>query len=50
MKTINNKLIPAFKSNQEAEEFVETADLSDYDLSEFKEMHFEVAEKDGKRP
>ena len=46
MKTINNKLIPAFKSNQEAEEFVAKADLSEYDLSAFQPMHFEFVEKD----
>ena len=38
--------IPIFHSDKEAEEFVATADLSDYDLSNMKLMHFEIRPKD----
>ena len=37
--------MPSLRSDDEAEEFVETADLSDYDLSGFKPMRFEVEPK-----
>jgi predicted DNA binding CopG/RHH family protein len=40
------KTIPTFKTDEEAELFVETADLSDYDLSGFKPVHFEFYAKD----
>ncbi len=30
------KKIPSFKTDEEAEHFVDTADLSEYDLSDFK--------------
>lgn len=39
------KKIPAFKSDEEAERFVDTADLSDYDLSGLKPMRFEFEKK-----
>lgn len=39
------KKLPAFHSDAEAEAFVETADLSEYDLSGFKPMHFEFEKK-----
>lgn len=39
------KKIPAFKSDEEAERFIDTADLSDYDLSGLKPMHFEFEKK-----
>ena len=39
------KKIPSFKSDREAERFVETASLSEYDLSEFKPMRFEFERK-----
>jgi predicted DNA binding CopG/RHH family protein len=32
-------------SDEEAEHFVETADLTEYDLSQFKPMHFELQPK-----
>jgi predicted DNA binding CopG/RHH family protein len=35
------KKIPDFKSDAEAEAFVDSADLSEYDLSGFKPMRFE---------
>jgi len=40
------KTIPRFASDEEAERFVETADLSDYDLSGFKRVSFECEGKD----
>ena len=42
------KTIPVFKSDEEAERFVETADLSEYDLSQFKPVRFEFARKDAR--
>jgi hypothetical protein len=35
------KAIPAFQKDEDAEQFVDTADLSEYDLSGFKKVHFE---------
>ena len=40
------KTIPTFQSDEEAEKFVDTADLSEYDLSSFKKVHFEIKPKD----
>lgn len=40
------KKIPKFKSDKEAENFVDTADLSEYDFSDFKPMSFEFEPKD----
>ena len=42
------KKIPSFESDREAERFVETANLSEYDLSEFKPMRFEFERKSAK--
>lgn len=39
------KKIPAFKTDEEAERFVDTADLSEYDLSGFKRVRFEFEKK-----
>ncbi len=39
------KKIPTFKSDREAERFVDTADLSDYDLSGVKPVRFEFEKK-----
>ena len=39
------KPMPSLRSDAEAERFVETADLSEYDLSGFKPMRFEIAPK-----
>jgi predicted DNA binding CopG/RHH family protein len=39
------KKIPNFKSDQEAEEFVANADLSEYDLSNAKAVRFEFENK-----
>ncbi|MEP7187540.1 MAG: BrnA antitoxin family protein [Rhodanobacter sp.] len=40
------KPMPSLRSDAAAERFVETADLSQYDLSGFKPEHFEFAPKD----
>ncbi|MBU4527765.1 MAG: BrnA antitoxin family protein [Hoeflea sp.] len=39
------KQFPRFDSDAEAERFVDTADLSEYDLSQFKPMRFEIEKK-----
>lgn len=39
------KAMPSFKSDTEAEHFVDTADLSEYDLSGFKPTRFEFQPK-----
>jgi predicted DNA binding CopG/RHH family protein len=39
------KKIPAFKSDKEAERFVDTADLSKYDLSGLTPVKFEFEKK-----
>lgn len=44
MKPKNKPMTP-LRSDTEAEEFVATADLSEYDLSGFKPMRFEFAPK-----
>lgn len=42
------KKIPTFKTDEEAERFVETADLSEYDLSGGRRMQFEFEKKDAR--
>lgn len=37
---------PVLRSDEEAERFIETADLSEYDFGEMVPMHFEFARKD----
>ena len=39
------KQIPTFKSDEEAEQFIATADLSKYDLSGLKPVRFEFEKK-----
>jgi predicted DNA binding CopG/RHH family protein len=39
------KKIPIFESEENAERFVRTADLSEYDLSHFKPVRFEFEAK-----
>ena len=39
------KKIPKLLSDKQAEAFLENADLSEYDLSGFKRMHFEFEPK-----
>ena len=40
------KPLPTFKTDKEAEDFVDTADLSEYDLSGGRVMRFELRRKD----
>jgi len=40
-----NKPLPAFANDAEAEAFVETADLTEFDLSGLKAVRFEFAAK-----
>jgi len=40
------KKFPPFKSDEDAENFVATADLSEYDFSDFKPIHYEFEKKD----
>ena len=40
------KKVPVFKTDEEAEAFVDTADLSEYDLSDMVPMRFELRKKD----
>ncbi|MHA1538217.1 MAG: CopG family antitoxin [Alphaproteobacteria bacterium] len=42
------KKIPSFKSDRQAERFVDTADLSDYDLSGAVPVRFEFEKKDAR--
>ena len=44
MKT-KSKAMPTLKSDKAARAFVATADLTDYDLSSFKPMTFEIEPK-----
>jgi predicted DNA binding CopG/RHH family protein len=48
MKAKPLKQFPTFRSDEEAEEFVANADLSEYDFSQFKPMRFEFAPKDAR--
>ncbi|MDO8350505.1 MAG: BrnA antitoxin family protein [Gallionella sp.] len=45
MKTHNHKPMPSLANDAAAEHFIETADLSKYNLSDFKPMHFEFEPK-----
>lgn len=40
-----HKPMPSLRSDEAAEEFASSADLSQYDLSGFKPMHFEIEPK-----
>ncbi|HWY16422.1 MAG TPA: BrnA antitoxin family protein [Rhizomicrobium sp.] len=40
------KKLPSLKTDREAEEFVDTADLSEYDLSGMRFVRFELKPKD----
>lgn len=44
----SGKPFPKFSTDEEAEEFVATADLSEYDFSDMKPMRFEFANKDAR--
>ncbi len=46
MKTKNKKKkFPHLTSDEAAEKFLESADLSEYDFSDFKKVHFEFEPK-----
>jgi predicted DNA binding CopG/RHH family protein len=45
MKKSAAKAMPSLKSDKEAEEFLETADLSEFDLSGFTPVQFEFEPK-----
>ena len=42
------KKIPAFETDREAERFVDTADLSDYDLAGVEPVRFEFEKKNAR--
>ena len=42
------KKIPTFKTDREAERFIDTADLSDYDLAGAEAVRFEFEKKDAR--
>ncbi|PIT68279.1 CopG family antitoxin [Bartonella tribocorum] len=46
MKTPQLKQIPVFKTDEEAEIFIDTANLADYDLTGFKPVYFEFLPKE----
>ena len=43
-----SKKLPALRSDEEAEAFLDSADLSEYDLSEMKPIKFEYLRKSAK--
>ena len=45
MKATKSKSMPSLRSDEDAERFVNKADLSQYDLSGFNPMHFEIEPK-----
>jgi predicted DNA binding CopG/RHH family protein len=45
MKKSAAKPMPSLRNDAEAEQFIDSADLSEYDLSGFKPMKFEFAAK-----
>lgn len=45
MMSAHPKPLPQLNSDAEAEDFVEMTDLSEYDLSRFTAMHFEIEPK-----
>jgi predicted DNA binding CopG/RHH family protein len=48
MTTPKLKPFPRFETDEAAEAFVAGADLSEYDFSDMKPMHFEFAAKDAR--
>ena len=42
------KKIPTFRTDEEAADFVDNADLTEYDLSEFKPYRFELQKKEAR--
>jgi predicted DNA binding CopG/RHH family protein len=48
MKKTPKKQLPTLNNDREAEKFVATADLAQYDLSAFRPVHFEFLKKEGR--
>ena len=48
MSKPNAKPFPKLRSDKQAEDFVATADLTDYDWSDMKRVRFEFAAKDAR--
>ena len=46
MKDQDLKPFPEFQTDEEAERFVDTADLSEYDFSQFQPVRFEFERKE----
>ncbi|KAA6205105.1 MAG: hypothetical protein DU429_02260 [Candidatus Tokpelaia sp.] len=46
MSKMSRKPFPVFHSDEEAEHFVDTADLSEYDFSGGRFVHYEFRKKD----
>lgn len=44
----NGKPFPIFTRDEDAERFLETADLSEYDFSQFRPSRFELRKKDAR--
>ena len=44
--TMSKKQIPVFQPDEQAERFVATADLTEFDLSQFKAVNFEFEKKE----
>ena len=49
MSEVKLKKLPVLLTDEDAERFIETADLSEYDLSGFRPMRFEFAPEDERR-
>lgn len=47
-KPVTLKTLPTFKTDQEAEDFVDNADLSEYDLSVMVPFRFEIEKKEAR--
>ena len=47
-KQITLKKLPVFQNDEEAEDFVDHADLTEYDLSEMKPYRFEFERKEAR--
>lgn len=45
MRKTDREKLPVLRTDEEAERFIDTADLSEYDLSGFKPMRFEFERK-----
>lgn len=48
MKKTQRKQFPTFSTDEEAEHFVATADLSEFDFSKFRTVRFEFQKKESR--